>query len=131
MDKILTSSTLIIIDGNVVKTYTNPDTEFDELAAEENAAAIWNHLDGRRIFNLIVPDPSTHFTVDARSFKHPEFETLKIAEAIVIRTLGHRILADFRASGKNRNYPIRVFDCENNAMEWFETVKAEKKLIYT
>ena len=123
MEKVITSSALIIIDDDVVKTYTNPDMEYDDQAANENIEAIWGQVRGKRIFNLIVSDPTTHVTVEARGFTHREFEKLKIAEAIVIKTLGHRILADYYAQAKSRKYPCKVFDCESKAIEWFESVK--------
>jgi len=102
MEKVLTSSALIIIDNDVVKTYTNPDMEYDDQAAIENVEAIWEQVKDRRIFNLIVSDPTTHVTVEARGYTHNEFEKLKVAEAIVIKTLGHRILANYYAQAKPR-----------------------------
>ena len=125
MERLFTSTALIIIEDNVVKTYTNPDVEYDDKAVEENLQAIKDNMDDRKVFNLFIPDPSTHITVEAREFQDNRFERAKLAEALVIRTLGHRILANFYVKARKRKYPVRIFDSEQEALEWFESVKEE------
>ncbi len=70
LDKVITPSALIIIDGDVVKTYTNPDTEFSDESANENAEAIWEFIKDKRIFHLVVPDPTTLVTLEARNYRN-------------------------------------------------------------
>lgn len=125
-NRIVTPSSLMIIDNDLVITYTNPDMEFSDESADQNVSAIWDIVKNRSIFHLIVPDSSTHVTVEARDYKNERFESIKKAEAIVIKTLGHRLLAQFYLKArKDTHYPVRIFESENDAREWFETLRED------
>lgn len=122
-NKIVTSSALIIIDGDIVSTYTNPDSEFSGQDADKNVESIWPLIEGKKIFHLIIPDPSTHVTVEARDYANPKFDSVKKAEAIVIKTLGHRLLAQFYLKARHgKSYPVRIFDSEIDAHNWFRSL---------
>lgn len=122
-NKIVTPSALIIIDGDVVSTYTNPDSEFSGEDADKNIEAIWELIKDKKICHLIVPDPTTHVTVEAREYTNPKFESVKKAEAIVIKTLAHRLLAQFYlAARRGKSYPVRIFDSEIEAKKWFASL---------
>jgi hypothetical protein len=123
LEKIITPSALIILDGDIVKTYTNPDSEFCDDAATENAQAIWGLVKDKRIYHLIVPDPTTLITIEARNYRDNNFESVKKGEAIVIKTLGHRLLAHFYMNVRKNDYPVKVFDCEIKAVEWFNSLR--------
>ena len=123
-NRIVTPSSLMIIDNDLVITYTNPDIEFSDESADQNVNAIWDIVKNRSVFHLIVPDPSTHVTVEVREYKNERFESIKKAEAIVIKTLGHRLLAQFYLKArKDKDYPVRIFESEADAREWFETLR--------
>ena len=120
LQKLITSSSLVIFDGNVVKAYTNPEVEFCDDAANENAEAICDMIGKGPVYYLFVPDPTTHITLEARLYEHPQFESLKIGQAIVIKTLAHRLLAQFYLNVRKNKYPVKIFDCETSAMNWFD-----------
>lgn len=125
-NRIVTPSSLMIIDDDLVITYTNPDTEFSDESADQNVVAIWDLIKDRSVFHLIVPDPSTHVTVEAREYRNERFESVKRAEAIVIKTLGHRLLAQFYLKARSdKNYPVRIFENEQDARDWFIQLKSE------
>lgn len=123
LEKVVTPSALIMIDGDVVKTYTNPDSEFSDDSANENAEAIWDLVKTKAIYHLIVPDPTTLITVAARNYRNRQFESVKRAEAIVIKTLGHRLLAHFYMNERKNDFPVKIFDCENKAIAWFDSLR--------
>ena len=123
IEKIVTPSALIILDGDVVKTYTNPHSEFSDDSANENAEAVLVLIVDDMVFHLVVPDPTTLITLNPREYGNTEFEALKRAEAIVIKTLGHRMLANFYVKERINKYPIRIFDDENDAMAWFKEIE--------
>lgn len=123
LKKIVTSSALILIDDDMVKTYFHPDVEVTDESAKENVDAVWNDLKGRHHFSLIVPDSTTQISLDVRSYNNERFEKLKKAEALVIRTLAHRILAKFYLKARPGNYPTKVFDTEADALLWFEELR--------
>ena len=124
MHKIVTTSALVIIDDDLVITYVNPDCEFSDESARENFDAIYDTIRNRKVFHLVVPDPSSLVTVEAREYMNPRFEELKKGEALVIKTLGHRILAQFyMLARKEKDYPIRIFDSEQAATDWFDSLR--------
>ena len=123
LEKVITPSALILVDDNVVKTYTNPGSELNEESANENAEAILDLIVDARVFHLVVPDPTTLITLNPREYGNTAFETLKMAEAIVIKTLGHRMLANFYVKERINKYPIRIFDDENDALAWFKELE--------
>lgn len=123
-NRIVTPSSLIIIDNDLMITYTNADSEFSDESANQNLEAIWDIVKDRSIFHLIVPDETTHITLEARDYNNPKFESIKKAEAIVIKTLAHRLLAQFYLKArKGKGYPIRIFDSEVDARSWFASLK--------
>jgi hypothetical protein len=124
MKKVVTKSSLIILDGDLVTTYTHPDVEFSAESADDNYASIREDLLGRKVFHMIVPDPTTHVTLDVRSYRNEDFEDRKKGEAIVIKTLAHRLLAKFYYGIRKDRYPIRIFDTETSALEWFGTLRS-------
>lgn len=124
MQKIVTQSALIIIDDDLVTTYVNPDCEFSDESAEANFDAMYETIKDRKVYHLVVPDPTSHVTVEARNYINPRFEELKKGEALVIKTLGHRMLAQFyMMARKDKDYPIRIFDNEKAASEWFDSLR--------
>ena len=124
LEKIVTPSALIIIDGDVVTTYMNSHAEFSDDSANENAEAVWDFVAGKRVFHLIVPDPTTLITIEARNYKNERFESVKRAEAIVIKTLGHRLLAQFYMNVRANECPVKIFDSEAKAIEWFDSIRS-------
>lgn len=123
LEKIVTLSSLIIVDGDVVTTYMNADSEFNDDSANENAEAVFDLVSDKSVFHLIIPDPTTHITVAAGNYSNRRFESIKKAEAIVIKTLGHRLLAQFYMDNNKKEYPVKVFNCEKEAMAWFSSLR--------
>ena len=119
MQKLVTSSSLIIIDDDIVSVYINPETEFGNAEADENVEAILSKVGDRKIFSLIVPDTTSRITVEARTYQNKAFDEIKLGEAYVINELAHRILAKayLTATGK-LNCPTRVFNTEAEALVW-------------
>lgn len=126
MQKVVTSSSLIVVDGDVVTSYLNPNCEFNDESARENIDAIWELIKDERVFHLLVPDPTTHVTVETKDYLNPPFEALKKGEALIIKTLAHRLLAKFYLlARKDKQYPIRIFENEKDAMDWFNTLRLD------
>jgi hypothetical protein len=123
--RIVTPTSLMIVDNDLVITYTNPDIEFSGESALQNVNAIWHLIKDRSVFHLFIPEPSTHVTVEVGSFQNTRFDSVKRAEAIVIKTLGHRLLAQFYLKArKDKSFPVRIFDNEMDAKEWFNSLRS-------
>lgn len=124
MKKFTTSTALIIIEGDLVRTYTNPDVEFSNESIEENMRQIRKHMSGTKLFSLFIPHPTTHITVEARTYRPPGLEEIFRAEALVIDTLAHRILANFYGSDRSEHEPpVRIFSSEESALDWFDEIR--------
>ena len=123
LEKIVTPSALIILDGDVVKTYTNPSSDFTDESANQNAEAILDLLEEEQVFHMVVPDSTTLITLNPRDYRNAKFESRKRAEAIVIKSLGHRMLANFYVKERINDYPVRIFDDELEAIDWFNQIR--------
>ncbi len=127
LQRFVTDSALIIVDQDVVVTYTHPDVEFSGESADANVNHIWENIREKRVYHLIVPDSTTHVTVDATDYSNPQFDSVKEAEAIVINNLGHRLLANFYMKLKRGAYPVRIFNSEAEAFKWFDNLRNQSQ----
>jgi ribosomal protein S6 len=51
------------------------------------------------------------------------FEAIKKGEAIVVKTLAHRILARGIVQARRGKYPISIFNTETEAIAWFDSLR--------
>lgn len=123
MEKVITPTALILIDDDVVKNYLNADVEFSQESAEENVEAVWEFVKDRRVYHLVVPHASTQITMGIGEIGSERFEIKKKAEALVITTLAHRILSNAFIRARKHKYPIRTFEREQDALEWFNSLR--------
>ena len=123
LSKVVTPTALIIKDGDVVKTYLHANVEVDDEAAEYNIERTLECVSGKGFYHLLVADPTTHVTVEVRNYHHEEFESLKLAEAIVLKSLAHRILTTGLLAVRKHRYPTKIFDCESEALKWFNELR--------
>ena len=123
LEKVITPTALILVDIDVVKVYLNADVELSTEAAEENVEAIWHLVKDREVFHLVVPDSTTHVTMGVEEFGDSRFEAIKKGEAIIVKTLAHRILAGGIVQARKRKYPIKICDTEMEAIDWFDSLR--------
>ena len=126
LEKVVTPTALILVDGDTVKTYLNADVEFTDESANDNVEAIWDLIKNRKVFHLVVPHSTTLITVEAHRYRNPGFESIKKGEALIIKTLGHRILAKTYMSARKHGYPIRIFEHETDALSWFDCLREKE-----
>lgn len=126
LKKFETPSALMMLDGNILKTYMRPDIEYTEEDSDENIATVWDDVKDMKFFHLIVPDSSTQISIDVRNYTNEPFESLKRAEAIIIKSLAHRILAKFYVKPRQNRYPTRIFDTEAEALAWFAELEEQQ-----
>lgn len=123
MEKVVTPTALIIIDGDVVKNYLNPDVEYTREDSASNFKAFKHLITHSKVFHLVVPDSSTQVTMRVNEVGDEQFEAIKRAEAIIIKTLAHRILSKAFKQVRGLKYPVRVFECEKDALAWFDELR--------
>jgi hypothetical protein len=125
LKKFITSSSLIIIDNDLVRVYINADAKFDEDSVKENIEVVMRELGDSTFYQVVVPDPTAHISISASDFHHSAFDELKKGEALVIQSLGHRILAQAYLRVTSRKFPVRVFNKEEEALAWFEDLRSK------
>ena len=123
LEKVITPTALILIDGDVVKNYLNADVVFSRQSAADNIEAIWPFVKHGEFFHLVVPNASTQITLEVGEVGDERFEAKKKAEAIVIKTLGHRILSKAFVRARKHKYPVRAFEKEQDAIDWFNSLR--------
>jgi ribosomal protein S6 len=123
LEKVITPTALILVDDDVVKVYLNADVELSKEAAEDNVEAIWHLIEGRKVFHLVVPESSTHVTMGVEEYGDARFEAIKKGEAIVVKTLAHRILAKGIVQARRGKYPVSIFNTETKAIAWFDSLR--------
>lgn len=124
MKKLVTSSSLIIIDNDIVSVYINPDTEFGNAEADENIKAILSEVGDRKVYTLLVPDVTTRITVEVRDYENKAFDEIQLAEAYVIKQLAHRILAKAYLIARGvGTCPAKVFNTEADALVWLNGLR--------
>jgi hypothetical protein len=73
---------------------------------------------------MMVPQPNTAFDHGAREFSSSD-EGLQytIGDAMVINSLGHKILVSFYLKFNKPKKPSKAFDTEEAAMDWLLSLK--------
>lgn len=122
LKKLITPTALIIIEGNLMKTYLNADIEFTEEDADHNIDMCWDFIKDRNVLHMIIPDPTTHIQIDVRNYRNERLESVMKAEAIVLKSLAHKILARAFMTKVGDKYPIKLVDSEQAAIDWFAQI---------
>lgn len=94
-----------------------------ELEDLNEVITLYNEYKSNQLVNkiLIAGSGRTSLTQEAREVAEPtEYDTL--AEAIVVKSLSERIIANFYFSTKKKSYPIKVFTSEKNAIQWLNNL---------
>ena len=126
LEKVITPTALILVDDDVVRTYLNADVEFSRESATDNIEAVWDLIKDRRVYHLMVPDASTQITMGMGEIGDERFEIKKKGEALVIKTLGHRILSKAFLKARKHKYPVRVFEKEQEAIDRFDSLRQQE-----
>jgi hypothetical protein len=72
---------------------------------------------------LFISDETATYTKEAREYMDNDLEQLKKAEALVVTSLGHRIIANFYTRTRRRHHPVRVFATDWEAVEWINSLR--------
>lgn len=100
-----------------------------EVGIEEIKILIDHFIDtaNRKPFITIVDirDIRGNMTAEAMEYitNHKESQNLKIAEAILVNSLGMRLLANFYLKIKTQSGPTHVFNDESKALAWLKEME--------
>lgn len=117
-----TISYITIIESGIVRVQSKPDTHIELEHLEENLRAYSPILKGEKGLFLVVFEPGGTISKEAReTFEKRHRNSFKLAEAFVVHSLGHRIMANFHVRINESSHPIKVFRGEEEAIEWLKT----------
>jgi hypothetical protein len=112
-----------LVEEDLIRIEYKPDAYVDIEAFAENLDAYKKLMTNGRVYFLTVVGEGATITQEARDlFATPERSSFKIAEAFVIKTMAHRIVANFVMKVQRPKHIMRVFSEEIEAMTWLKSV---------
>jgi hypothetical protein len=120
---VFSHSRVQLLDSNLVKVDIFGDI-IDLAEAREMNEAIGMLCSNGRTLVLLTAKPECKFTPGAMKFSSSQ-EGLQytIADAIVVRSLGQRLTANFYLRINKPRRPTRIFSTEREAIRWLRAVE--------
>ena len=109
-------------DKEILRIRVNEGCDFDEQDMLRQFNAYKKLVAGKRAIRPVLVDAPGDFIMDkaARELVAKTTGNYFNACAIISGSLATRIIVNFLNSFYQFGYPIRMFDCEQQAMEWLE-----------
>lgn len=115
------------LEADMVRVEVKPNHHIKEEDLYE-LLPVYEELFGEnyQLFLLTVFNPGVSIALETRNkFATKERSAFKIAEAFVIKSLAHKIIADFVLRIQKPNHLIKVFSDEEEAHNWLKSYKKE------
>lgn len=113
-----------LIEDDVLRIELKPNCHLDLEEFEENMAAYKKLMRTDRAYLLTIASPGASMSIEARNkFATRERSAFKIAEAFVIRSLAHKLLADFVMKVQKPSHNLKFFRTEEEARKWLLGVR--------
>ncbi|WP_066756723.1 DUF7793 family protein [Crocinitomix algicola] len=117
-------STVSLLDDDILYINVNTDQEFGLYDYRQVQLASLRLVKGNDVFSLIHVGDKTIPNKEAREACTRDIGHGKIkAEAIIIHSLGQRIVARHVLKQKRKLIPIRLFTNEDKAKAWLKKIK--------
>lgn len=100
---------------------------FDDVYVEEEdviefRAVFGKEAEKRKLKLLVLPGKRTNASREAREYSQ-RTQLNSLGEAIVVQSLAQRIISNFYISFKNKaDYPIKMFNNKDEALNWLKSV---------
>jgi hypothetical protein len=113
-----------LFENGIIRVGFFDKQSIGESESREINNAIGALSDGKPARIMMVPQPNTVFDHGAREFSSSD-EGLQytIGDAMVITSLGHKILVSFYLKFNKPKKPSKAFDTEEAAMDWLLSLK--------
>jgi hypothetical protein len=116
-----TSTALITLaDDHIVRVRFKPDVEINPADLEANFVAYRELVDGHKYpFIYYAEDGSSIYSEEARNYaRNNEDAFPKLCIAVVVKTLAHKLVANFYLRFNKPRTLFRVFDHMADAEDW-------------
>ena len=110
------------IESNIIVVRLKEDITISNVGLEENLAVFKNILNGGKGLFLVVFQAFSTAGIGLRSkYEDKQRVKLKRAEAFVVSSLSNRIELAYHIKNTQKNYPIKFFTEESEALSWLKT----------
>jgi len=117
-------STIELLENSIIRVEIKPDIQLESADLVENFTVYKELLKNEKGLFLIVFKPGGETNVEAREkFANRKRAKIKLAEAMVIETLPHRIESNFYKRRFKPDHPVMVFTDEKKATDWLLSVQ--------
>lgn len=113
-----------MIDEQTVEVVFKDHTLIDVEELRDSYSRLNHFTRGRRLKKLIISGRFTEITRQAREYGHNESFRIRdkvIAEAMVVHSLGQKMIANFYLRCIKNIYPVKFFTEVEKAREWLKS----------
>ena len=116
---------LSVVEGDIVRVELKPNIEIDVAKVDRNFALIQKLMAKHELtqtpFLIIFTPGGTANRAARERFGMKERSVIKSAEALVVKSLAHRLVARFHVNFFRPGHPTKIFDNELSAMAWLRS----------
>lgn len=116
-------ATIQEIEDQLIKIEVKDNAIIDENGLKENLAVYQKIIPNGGYFISVFKDSNSASKGAKPSFESPNRTHLKKAEAFVIAGLANRIELEYYIHKTRQIYPTEVFEKEEDALKWLQTLK--------
>jgi len=110
------------LPNGIFKVTIKPNVEVERRDLEESYRILLDLTGGKPSLFLEIFPPSSDATLEAREyFADKKRNKIKKAEAFVVKSLAHRMIAKFHLNFYKPEHIIKIFSNEKDALKWLET----------
>ncbi len=110
------------LPSGIFKITIKPNVEVTPEDLDESHKILMDLTGGKPALFLDIFPPSSDATLEARQrFADKKRNKIKKAEAFVVQSLPHRLIAKFHMNFYKPAHNIRIFSNEEDALKWLET----------
>ncbi|HCQ30686.1 MAG TPA: hypothetical protein DIU39_10390 [Flavobacteriales bacterium] len=114
------------LPNGIFKVTIKPGVEVDKKDLEESYRILLDLTGGKPSLFLEIFPPDSDATLEAREyFADKQRNKIKKAEAFIVKSLAHRLVAKFHLNFYKPEHKIKVFSNEADALKWLETFLEE------
>jgi hypothetical protein len=112
------------LDSDVVRVEVRKDIEAELEDLEENYKAYQSLFTHKKLYFLVVFNKGANTSLEVRNkFASKQRSSFKIAEAIVVESMSHKLIANFVLKVQKPTHRMQVFNNEPDALNWLLKVR--------
>ena len=114
----LKAAVVTVVENKIIRISHHNDYEIQPEDIEE-LIGLFKDLRKKDLVERILMVGASHTSITPEARKIAESNVFDAkGEAIVVRTLPQRIIANFYYMVKRKSYPVKVFNAEEGAIKW-------------